>query len=74
MGMRYRCRACGNLTRFDVVVTRRTRAFHHYTLAGDLTIEEEDELDTAVEHVTCRWCNAGGDAIEEMPIVSPVEG
>ena len=33
---RYRCTACGNLTRFDVVSTRRTRAFHHYTVGGDL--------------------------------------
>ena len=30
MTNRYRCSGCGNLTRFDVVVTRRTRAFHHF--------------------------------------------
>ena len=39
---RYRCAACGNLTRFDVTVTRRTRAFHHYTLGGELTVEDEE--------------------------------
>lgn len=65
---RYRCKECGNLTRFDVVATRRTRAFHHYTLAGDLTVEEEEELGTTVEQVSCRWCSAGGDAIEELPV------
>lgn len=65
---RYRCSACGNLTRFDVVSTRQTRAFHHYTLGGELTVEEEEELETNVENVACRWCNASGAAIEEIPV------
>ena len=39
---RYRCTACGNLTRFDVTSTRRTRAFHHYTVGGDLSVESEE--------------------------------
>ena len=60
---RYRCQACGNVTRFDVLATRRTRAFHHYTIGGDLEIEEEEVLEERVEQVTCRWCNAGGDQI-----------
>jgi hypothetical protein len=61
---RYRCRACGNVTRFDVVATRRTRAFHHYTIGGDLEIEEEEVLGERIEQVTCRWCNGSGDKIE----------
>ena len=61
---RYRCTACGNITRFDVVATRRTRAFHHYTIGGELEIEEEEVLEEHVERVTCRWCNASGDKIE----------
>jgi hypothetical protein len=56
---RYRCDACGNVTRFDVVVTRRTRAFHHYTLGGELTVEDEAVLAEAVEEVLCRWCGTG---------------
>lgn len=64
---RYRCNACGNITRFDVVASRRTRAFHHYTIGGDLEIEEEDVLDERVERVTCRWCNASGDKIATEP-------
>ena len=64
---RYRCGACGNLTRFDVLATRRTRAFHHYSIGGELTIEEEDVLEDRVEQVTCRWCGATGDAIERVP-------
>ena len=57
--VRYRCAACGNLTRFDVTTTRRTRAFHHYTVGGDLVVEAEDVLDERVEEVSCRWCGHG---------------
>lgn len=56
---RYRCAACGNLTRFDVTVTRRTRAFHHYSLGGDLAVEDEEVLGETVEEVSCRWCESG---------------
>jgi hypothetical protein len=56
--VRYRCRGCGTVTRFDVVATRRTRAFHHYTIGGDLSVEEEEVLDERVEGGTCRWCGA----------------
>lgn len=66
MTLRYRCQACGNLTRFDVEVTRRTRAFWHYTVGGDLAVEDEAVLDEVVEAVTCRWCGAAGDAIETV--------
>jgi hypothetical protein len=62
---RYRCRACGNLTRFDVTVTRRTRAFHHYTVGGDLTVEDEEVLHETVEDVSCRWCGTGR-SVEEL--------
>ena len=58
-GSRYRCTACGNLTRFDVTTTRTTRAFHHYTVGGDLSIEEEQVLAETVEDVACRWCGTG---------------
>jgi hypothetical protein len=60
---RYRCNACGNLTRFDVTVTRRTSAFHHFNLAGELTVEDEQVLDETVEAVSCRWCGHG-NAVE----------
>ena len=65
---RYRCRACGNLTRFDVVATRRTRAFHHFSVGGDLEVEDEVVLDEQVESVTCRWCGASGESIEAVPL------
>ena len=68
MTTRYRCVACGNLTRFDVTSRKRTRAFHHYTLGGELHVEEEQVLDEVVEAVTCRWCGPTGtvEAVEAL--------
>jgi hypothetical protein len=57
---RYRCTTCGNLTRFDVTTNRRTRAFHHYTVGGELAVEDEVVLDERIEAVTCRWCGPSG--------------
>lgn len=57
---RYRCTSCGNLTRFDVTATRRTRAYHHFTVGGELSVEDEQVLDEVVESVECRWCGAAG--------------
>ncbi|MEX0592724.1 MAG: hypothetical protein WD358_04870 [Nitriliruptoraceae bacterium] len=53
---RYRCGACGNVTRFDVWSTARTRRYHHFDLSGEGRIEEEEVLDHRIESVTCRWC------------------
>ena len=63
---RYRCTTCGNLTRFDVTTTTRTRAFHHYTVGGELTVEEAEVLDEQVESVECRWCGPAGK-VEPIP-------
>jgi hypothetical protein len=62
---RFRCTACGNLTRFDVVLSRRTRAFHHYTVGGELSVEDEEVLDEKLEQVACRWCG-NGDHVEPV--------
>ena len=59
MTHRYRCNACGNLTRFDVVETTTQRAFHHYTVGGELSIEETEIVSHVVDSVTCRWCDHG---------------
>ena len=66
---RYRCTACGNLTRFDVTVTRRERAFHHYSIGGQLEIDEREVLAETVESVSCRWCGHGRavEAIDDRP-------
>ncbi len=65
MTTRYRCTHCGNKTRFDVYETVRRRRFHHYSLGGELTVEEEEVLERTVERVVCRWCERS-DAIEEL--------
>lgn len=74
-GHRFRCEACGNLTRFDVVATERTRRFHHLELGGRGAVEEEEVLDRTVESVTCRWCGRD-DAIVVEPVAdaADVEG
>jgi hypothetical protein len=56
---RYRCSACGNLTRFDVTSTKTTKAFHHFTVGGDLVVEDEVVIDESVHEVACRWCGHG---------------
>lgn len=53
---RYRCQVCGNLTRFDVTTSRRTRSFHHYSVGGRLEIEDTEVLSEVIESVVCRWC------------------
>ncbi len=65
---RYRCASCGNLTRFDLVATRKTRQFLHFSLAGEPSIEDEEVLSEQVEAITCRWCNSTD--IETIPRVT----
>lgn len=52
------CPQCGNKTRFDVFETKKVRAFHHFSLGGEDTVEEEEVLTRVVERVVCRWCGA----------------
>jgi hypothetical protein len=63
--VRFRCNACGNLTRFDVTMTRRTTAFWHFTVGGELTVEDERVLAEDLESVSCRWCGHG-DQVERV--------
>ncbi len=53
---RWRCTLCGNLTRFDVQRSTRSREYVHVSLGGDAVVEEREVLTEVVEHVTCRWC------------------
>ncbi|HEY5025536.1 MAG TPA: hypothetical protein VII76_11220 [Acidimicrobiales bacterium] len=56
---RYRCAACGNLTRFDVVTDRRAKAFHHYSVGGQLSVEDLEVISESVVEISCRWCGHG---------------
>ena len=67
MPARYRCTSCGNLTRFDVTVTSTTRSFHHYSVGGELSVEDAEVLSERVDSVECRWCGPSG-AVEELPV------
>lgn len=67
---RWRCGACGNLTRFDVSRTRRTTEYWHVDLAGEAVVEESVLRQETVESVACRWCGRN-DAIE---LVGRAEG
>ena len=60
---RWRCGGCGNLTRFDVALSRRTTEFWHVDLAGEHDVEDTEVHQEVVESVTCRWCGRS-DAIE----------
>ena len=57
-GTRWRCRQCGNLTRFDVTRTSRAVEYLHFDLAGAAVVEEREVLTDVVEQVRCRWCDA----------------
>lgn len=64
---RYRCTSCGNLTRFEVTASRRTRSFHHYTIGGELSVERVEVLAEQVDSVECTWCGPAG-------VVEPLVG
>jgi hypothetical protein len=67
---RWRCTACGNLTRFDVVRSVRTREFVHADLSGAPSVEDSEVLSEVVEQVSCRWCN-GVDTVELVDRPAP---
>ncbi|MEA2517862.1 MAG: hypothetical protein QOG16_1700 [Actinomycetota bacterium] len=69
--MSYRCDSCGNKTRFDIEETKRVRSFHHFSLAGEDAIEEEEILERNIEKITCRWCGSSDAIVEESALDVP---
>jgi hypothetical protein len=63
----YRCDGCGNVTRFDVTTSQTTKAFHHYTVGGELVVEEAMVVSRHVDEVVCRWCGHGRSIVELDP-------
>ena len=55
--------------------TRRTRSYHHYTVGGELSVEEEQVLEESLESIECRWCGSAGvvDVLDES-VDRSVEG
>jgi hypothetical protein len=48
-----------------VTTSRRVRAFHHYSVGGELTVEDPQVLEETVESVECRWCGPSGQ-VEQL--------
>jgi hypothetical protein len=63
---RWRCRQCGNLTRFDVTRASRVVEYVHFDLAGAPAVEEREVLSERIEQVRCRWC----DAVNSVDLVA----
>lgn len=71
---RYRCTNCGNLTRFDVRVTRFSTEYWHFTIDGNREIEDAKTTETVTD-VSCRWCGTATNVVEitHQPNLAPVE-
>lgn len=65
MSESYRCEACGNKTRFDVYESKRVRSFYHFTLAGDVTVDDQEVLEHDIEKIVCRWCGSSDSIVTE---------
>ena len=70
--VRYRCTACGNLTRFDVTESSTTRSFHHYTVGGELVVEEVEVLESVISEVKCRWCGSASNVVTDAVVTDAV--
>jgi hypothetical protein len=51
-----------------VETSRRTTGFWHFTVAGELTVEDERDLAVQAEEVRCRWCGSASD-VEVVPVI-----
>ena len=48
-----------------MTTTSTVKAFHHYSVGGELTVEDPEVLTERVDAVSCRWCNSDA-GIEEL--------
>ncbi len=55
-----RGREPGDAVVIDVTTTTRVRAFHHFSVGGELSVEEPEVLSETVDEVLCRGCGTGG--------------
>lgn len=63
---RWRCTACGNLTRFDVTRSTRAQEYVHVDLSGHQVVEEREVLADSADSVRCRWCGA----VDQVEVVA----
>ncbi|MGI9017796.1 MAG: hypothetical protein ACR2HR_11950 [Euzebya sp.] len=64
-GLRFKCKGCGNLTRFDVAVSERSERFWHASVSGEGVVEDTTLVEQIIESVTCRWCGSTDAIITE---------
>jgi len=53
-----------------VTTTTTRRAYYHFTVGGELRIEDETVVREAVEDVSCRWCGHG----RAVEVLGPATG
>jgi hypothetical protein len=63
---RWRCGACGNLTRFDVVRRATLREFWHLELSGEPHVEDTTVVSSQILELACRWCGRS-DSVALVP-------
>ena len=47
------------------------RAYLHFTLGGEASVEEEEVLNREVERIACRWCGSTEEVVTEAPPGGP---
>lgn len=62
---RYRCTACGGLTRFRIKRSVLVETYYHQTVAGDIIPETPVVLSDEIISVECVWCGHG-KGVEEI--------
>ncbi len=60
---RYRCEACGNLTRFDVQATHTVRERLDFSLGGERRVETLEILSRSADLILCRWCGSSREVV-----------
>jgi hypothetical protein len=53
------------MTRFEIVLTRRTRESHSISYDGSAGLQKLEVMAETVDEVVCSWCGLG-DAVREL--------
>jgi hypothetical protein len=62
---RFKCNACGGLTRFSIKRSLLVETYYHQTVAGDIIPETPEVLTDEIISVECVWCGHGKN-VEEI--------
>lgn len=62
---RYRCLICGNMTRFETVVTRRVKETQNIAVNGTIGPSTVEVIAEHVDEVRCGWCG-NHSSVEEL--------